>query len=95
MTSRDAYVRKLKEQIDLWNAELSKLEVKAKQPLTGVKENYEKQLKALREQRDTLHRQMLDIQKSSEHAWDNLRTSADKAWKTMEEGFKKAWLNFK
>jgi len=95
MTARDAYVRKLREQLDRWNAELSKLEAKAKQPLAGMKEAYEKQLKELRERRNVMQQQMADIQKAGDHAWDHLRASADTAWKAMEESFKKAWSVFK
>ena len=55
MTARDSYARKLKDQLDRWNAELSKLEAKAKQPLAGMKDTYEKQLKELRGRRNTNH----------------------------------------
>jgi predicted nucleic acid-binding Zn-ribbon protein len=95
MISRDAYVKKLKEQIDRWNADISKFEVKARQPLAGMKEAYEKQLKELREQRNALQQQMVEIQKAGEHAWDHLQGGADKAWKAMEESFRRAWSSFK
>ena len=95
MTARDSYVRKLKEQLDRWNAELSKLEAKAKQPLVGMKDAYEKQLKELRGRRNVVQRQMEEIQKAGDHAWDQLREGADVARKAMEESFKKAWSVFK
>ena len=95
MTSRDAYVKKLKEQLDRWNTEISKLETRAKQPLANAKGAYEAQLKELRQRRDVLHQQMIAIQKASELAWDHLREAADKAWKAMEESFRKVWSDFK
>jgi DNA-binding transcriptional MerR regulator len=95
MTARDVYVKKLKEQLDRWNADISKLEAKAKQPLAGMKEAYDKQLKELRERRNLLQHQMADMQKASDQAWDQLRVGADKAWKAMEESLKKAWSVFK
>jgi predicted nucleic acid-binding Zn-ribbon protein len=95
MTARDAYVRKLKEQLDHWNTELSKLETKAKQPLAGMKDSYEKHLKELRGRRNVVQQQMTEIQKAGDHAWDQLREGADKAWKAMDESFKKAWSVFK
>lgn len=94
MTARDAYVRKLKDQLDRWNAELSKLETKARQPLTGMKDAYEKQLKELRGRRNAMQQQMAEIQKAGDHAWDHLRKSSDEAWKAMEESIKKAWSVF-
>ena len=95
MTARDAYVRKLKEQLDRWNAEISKLDVKAKQPLASVKDAYEKQLKELRGRRNAMQQQLAEIQKAGDHAWDHLREGADTAWKAMEESVKKAWSVFK
>jgi len=95
MTARDAYARKLKEQLDRWNAEIAKLEAKAKQPLANMKEAYEKQLKELRGRRNVMQQQMAEIQKVGDHAWDHLREGADKAWKAMDESFKKAWSVFK
>lgn len=95
MTARDAYVRKLKEQLDRWNAELSKLEAKAKQPIVAMKDAYETQLKELRGRRNVMQQQMAEIQKAGDHAWGHLREGADKAWKAMEESVKKAWSVFK
>jgi hypothetical protein len=95
VTARDAYVRKLKEQLDRWNAELSKLETKAKQPLVGMKGAYEKQINELRGRRNAMQQQMAEIQKAGDHAWDHLREGADKSWKAMEESFKKVWSAFK
>jgi regulator of protease activity HflC (stomatin/prohibitin superfamily) len=95
MTARDAYVRKLKEQLDRWNAEISKLDVKAKQPLASVKDAYEKQLKELRGRRNAMQQQLAEIQKAGDHAWDHLREGADTAWKAMEASVKKAWSVFK
>ena len=95
MTARDAYVKKFKEQLDRWNADISKLEAKAKLPLAGMKEAYEKQLKEVRERRNALQQQMAEIQKAGDHAWDHLREGTDKAWKAMEESVKKTWSVFK
>ncbi|MGH7969363.1 MAG: hypothetical protein ACREIC_11615 [Limisphaerales bacterium] len=95
MTSRDIYVKKLKAQLDLWNAEISKLEAKTKQPVSGMKESYEKQLKVLRDQRNAMQQKATEIQKAGDQAWDHLRLGADKAWKAMEESVKIAWSVFK
>jgi len=95
MTARDDYVKKLKEQLDRWNTDISKLEARAKQPLVGMKDAYEKQLQDLRKRRDAMQQKMTEIQKAGDQAWDHLREGADKAWKAMEESFKNAWSVFK
>jgi len=95
MTTREAYAKKLKDQLDRWNAEISKLEAKAKQPLADIKVAYEKQLKELRENRKAMQEMMGEIQKASDQTWDHLRAGSDKAWKAMEESVKKARSIFK
>ena len=95
MATRDAYVKKLKEQLDRWNADISKLEAKSNQSVVGMREVYERQIKDLHAQRNALQRQMAEIQKASESAWNHLQAGADKAWKAMEESFRKAWSDFK
>jgi hypothetical protein len=95
MTTRDDYIKKLKDQLDRWNVEISKLEAKAKKPLVGAKDAYDKRLSELRAQRNAMQKTVTDIQKASDHAWDNLRKGADTAWKAMEDRFKKAWSAFK
>ena len=95
MITRDDYVKKLKTQLDRLNADISKLEAKAKQPIVGMKEAYEKQLKELRERRNALQQKVTEMQKVGDQAWDHLREGADTAWKAMEESLKKAWSVFK
>ena len=95
MTARDDYVKKLKEQLDRWNTDISKLEARAKQPLVGMKDAYEKQLQDLRKRRDAMQQKMTEIQKAGDQAWDHLREGADKAWKAMEESFRNARSIFK
>jgi regulator of protease activity HflC (stomatin/prohibitin superfamily) len=95
MTTRDAYVKKLKEQLDRWNAEIGKFEAKSREPLAQMKETYARQLKELRDQRAALQRQMAEMQKASEQAWTHMQAGAEKAWKALDESFKKAWSDFK
>ena len=95
MTTREAYVKRLRDELERWNAELVKLEAKAKEPLVGIKDAYEMQLKELREHRKAMHEMMTEIQKSGDQTWDRLRVGSDKAWKAMEESLKKARSIFK
>ena len=95
MADREAYVKKLKAQLDQWGAEISKLEAKAEKARADSKIQYEKQINELREQRREAQKKMTEIQEAQEDAWEDLREGADKAWKAMEDAFKKAWSKFK
>ncbi len=95
MTTREVYVKKLKDELERWNAEILKLEAKTKEPLVGIKDAYEKQLKELRQHRKAMHEMMTEIQTAGDQTWDRLKVGSDKAWKAMEESLKKARSIFK
>jgi len=94
MSKRDEYVGKLKGQLDQWNAEVAKWEAKAKQAQSGVRVEYEKQLKDLRRQRDEALEQMKRVQAATGDAWVDLVRGADEAWAKMRETLEKARSHF-
>jgi frataxin-like iron-binding protein CyaY len=95
MTTKDDYIKKLKDQLERWNADISKLEAKTKGSVAEMKGVYEKQLKELHYRRNAMQKTVAEIQKASDQAWDHLRKGADTAWKTMAESIKKARSGFK
>ena len=53
MSTRDAYVQKLKAQIDDWNSDITKLEAKVGQASADMRIKYEQSLDSLRAERDS------------------------------------------
>jgi multidrug resistance efflux pump len=94
MIKRDEYVAKLKKQLDQWNAEVSKWEGKTREAQSGVRVEYEKQLQALRGQRDQALEQMRRVQSATGDAWMDLMRGTDDAWAKMREAFDKARSHF-
>lgn len=94
MTDRDAYVQKLKSQLDQWNAEVSKWEAKTKGAQAHLKAEYEKQLGSVRGKRDEAMYQMKLLQNASLDAWQDVMRGADEAWKNMQDAFNKARSHF-
>jgi hypothetical protein len=94
MDQRSEYVEKLKAQLDQWNAEVAKWEVKAKEAQAGARVEYEKQLPELRRRRDEALEQMRRVQAASGDAWLELVRGADDAWARMREAFEKARSHF-
>ena len=80
MSTRDAYVQKLKAQIDDWNADISKLEAKAGQASADVRIKYEQSLDSLRAGRDQASDKLEQIQESSEDAWEEFQAGAEDLW---------------
>jgi len=94
MTKRDEYIEKLKAQLDVWNAEVTKWEAKAKSAQADVRTEYEKQLEVIRRQRSQAMERMRQVQAASGDAWLDLVRGADEAWSKMREAFEKARSHF-
>ena len=94
MNKRDQYVDKLKFQLDVWNAEVSKWEAKAQGAQADMRAEYEKRIEAFRRQRDQGLEQIRKVQGASGDAWVELTRGADEAWVRMREAFEKAQSHF-
>jgi len=95
MANRDEYVEKLKQQLDQWNAEMAKWEVKTKEAQAGMRAEFEKQIAAYRSKRDQAIEQLGKVQSASGEAWKEFARGADEAWARMSEAFEKASSYFK
>lgn len=94
MMNRDEYVRKLKAQLDQWNAEAKQWEAKAHEAQSQMKAEYEKQLAAVNARRDEALYQMKLLQNASLDAWQDMMRGTEEAWKNMSEAFNKARSHF-
>ncbi len=92
--NREEYVKKLKTQLDQWNAEVTKWEAKAQGAQASVKQEYEKQLNALHGRRDEAMVQLKLVQNASTEAWRDMMRGADQAWKSMHDAFNQAKSHF-
>jgi hypothetical protein len=94
MKTRDEYVRKLKEQLDHWNADMAKWETQARGAEAEAKKRYEAQLAALREQRETTAYHLRLLEGASASAWNDFTRGADEAWDRMREAITQARTHF-
>ena len=94
MMNRDAYVQKMKDQLDQWNAEAAKWEAKAKEAQASMKAEYEKQLNMLNSRRDEAMYQLKLLQGASASAWEDMIKGSDQAVKAMHEAFNRARSHF-
>ncbi len=94
MKNRDEYVKTLKAQLDKWNADIALWEAKAKAAQAGAHVEYEKQLEAVRRQRDVSIKKMQEVQSATGDAWKELARGSDEAWAKMRESFEKARSHF-
>jgi multidrug resistance efflux pump len=92
--NRDAYVKKMNQQLDQWNAEAAKWEAKAKVAQASMKAEYEKQLNMLNSRRDEAMYQLKLLQGASTDAWQDMMKGSDQALKSMQEAFNRARSHF-
>ena len=94
MINRDEYIKKLKAQIDEWNAEAARWGDKARQAQAGVKAEYERQLENFRRKSEEATSELRRLQNASADAFTELMRGADRAMQGMKEAFDRARRNF-
>jgi adenylylsulfate kinase len=95
MSEKDAYVEKLKAQLDEWNAELDKLEAEARKADAETRLNYEKHMKELRRRSDEAQRTLTELRNAKDDAWEDLKQGAQTAWDVLKTSLSKATSEFK
>lgn len=95
MTNRDEYVEKMKTQLDQWNAEIAKWEVKSREAQAEARAEYDKRLEALKQHRDQAMYQMKLLQAAAGEAWVDMMRGTDEAWARMREAIDKAGSHFR
>jgi hypothetical protein len=95
MSKRDAYIEKMKARIDEWNADIDKLEAKAREARADMKIEYQEQLSAMRLEREKARGKLHELQEATEDAWEGLREGMESAWESMAKAFKDAADRFK
>jgi len=91
---RDAYVEKLKAQLDEWNADIDKLAAKAAQAEAEAKIEYQNQLDELRAKRDDVRNKLSALQQAGEGAWEDLKEGLENSWEILKMSFKRAKSEF-
>lgn len=90
MTQKDAYVAKLKAQLDAWNAELTRWQAQAQKSGTDARVKYEQQLADLKRQRDHASQKLKEVQSASSDTWETTRANVEETWTGIRAAFDKA-----
>lgn len=78
MSNRDAYVAKIKLDIDQLNAKMAEIEAQAKDARAEVKDKYAKQMDKLHANSKIAMAKLDEIQAASEDSWQKLVTEMEK-----------------
>ena len=94
MKTRDEYVRKMKDQLDRWNADMAKLEAEGRKAREELRKRYEKDIDALRQRREEALYQLKLVEGASATAWSEIARGADEAWDRMSAALARARSHF-
>lgn len=95
MTSREAYVEKMKAKLDEWNASIARLEARAEGVGVDMKEEINNKIGIIKKYRDEASSRIRDIESASDDAWDDFRAGMEKSWETLGEAFNSTMSRFK
>ena len=95
MTStRNEYIAKAKENLDLLNARILELEAKAKEKKGEARREMKAKLSWIRESKEQAQRQLQELKMASEPAWEDVKQGADQAYKSLSEAIERASKRF-
>jgi len=95
MSTRDDYVRKMHSLLDKGNAEIDVLESKAEEAEAGARDEYRKQIAALRARQDEARAKLASLRDAGEGAWQDLQAGVEMAWEAIGEAIESARARFK
>jgi hypothetical protein len=87
MDTRDAFVVKMKAQLDQWNAELDQLEARAHLVQAEQQLAYHEHLATLRQHCHEAQLRLAQIQQATGGAWEEMRQGVEAAWNLLVQAF--------
>ena len=78
MSTKDAYIAKMKLQLDELNLQMSKLEAKATQAKANAQEKYKEEMSKLRQQSKIAKNKLEELMAAGEGNWDSMVTEMEK-----------------
>jgi outer membrane murein-binding lipoprotein Lpp len=95
MKSREEYIDKLAAQLKEWSAKVDELESKAHGAKADAKAEYEKQIRQMKDKRDTATQKLQELKGASSDAWDTLKAGSEAAWADLKSAVTTAKEKFK
>ena len=95
MSTREEYIRRMREKLEEWNTDIDNLSAKASEVSADVRSEYNEQIAALRVKQAAARQKIDEMQKSGESAWKDLKAGIELAWSAIGEAVDSAKKRFK
>lgn len=92
--TRNEYLSKAKEDLDLLNARIVELEAKANEKTGEVRREFKAKLSGIRESRDQASRRLEELRLASKPAWEDVKQGVEKAWHSLSDAIDSASERF-
>ena len=92
--TRDAYVNKLKAKLDEWNADIDRLEARARYRQADMEQACQRQIDDLKVRRRKARETLEALRNASGEAWDELRIGLDTAADALGRAIRSARAKF-
>ena len=95
MSKKDDYVAAMESQIKKWDAAVDELNAKGQKFTAEARSEYDKQMQAIRANRDLAHSKLQELRAANEAAWHNMQSGMESAWNSMKNALDKATSQYK
>ena len=86
MSTRDKFIARMKAQLDELGAELHKLEAKAENTRSDLRDKYRQTMEELREKQAAAETRLGEIRHAGEETWEELKDEVERAWTAFKAG---------
>ena len=93
--TRQEFVKKMKTQLDKWNAQIDVMGEKADKVEASMRDEYNKQLETLIAKREDARAKLEKLEKASDSAWEDLKSGVEMAWRSVSEAVDSATNRYK
>lgn len=92
--SRQAYIEKVKAQLNQYDAQLAEMKARADQVAAGAQVEYHSMIEEALVKRDAMQAQLTQLHRSSESAWEEIQRGLEKAGHELQKSFEAALTQF-
>jgi len=95
MEQRNEYIKKLEENIAVYDEKIDEMKAKAAEIKADMKAEYLAQLDTIEKKRDAFVVKCEQLKDANEQAWNDVKAGTEKAWNDLEHSFGRALSRFK
>lgn len=94
MSAKEAYIKKLRANLDEWRADIIKLKAQAERAESEAQLSYYKEIEELRTRQEEARDKLDELREASDDAWEDMKIGLDKAWDDINQAMKRAVSRF-